>query len=64
MDLFELLNRNVEKKELDKEDERDKERYRCKRPDRIWSNWLLCFLIYARVILQAQPWQHCPYFNI
>ena len=63
MDLFKLLNSNEEKKELDKEDERDKERHRCKRPDRTWSNWLPGFLIYAGVIVRAQPYQALSLFQ-
>ena len=51
-DLFEFLNRDVEKKDLDKEDEKDKER---RRPDRTWANWLPVFLIYAGVAVKAQP---------
>ena len=38
MDLFELLNREVDKKDTDKEDEREKERRRRRKPDRTWPN--------------------------
>ena len=57
MDIFGLLNKAVEKKDLDKEDEGKKERRRRKKPDRIWANWLLGFFIYAGVIVKAQPWR-------
>ena len=50
---FALLNKDVEKKHVDKEDDKDKERRRMKKPDRTWSNWLPGFLIYAGVIVKA-----------
>ena len=55
MHLFKLLIRNVEKKDLDKEDEKDKEKRGRKKPERTLPNWLPRFLIYARVIVKAQP---------
>ena len=57
MDVFDQLNRDVDKKELDKEDEKEKEKYRKKKLERTWSNWLHGFLIYAGVIVKAQPWR-------
>ena len=62
MDLFELLKRNVEKKDLNKEDDKEKERHRRKKPDRAWSNWLPGFLIYARVVVNHGRCN--PFFNI
>ena len=53
----ELLNRNVEKKDVEKEDDKDKERHKKKKPDRTWFNWLPGFLIYAGVLVKAQPWR-------
>ena len=50
------MNRDVEKKDLDKEDEKDKVRLGRKRPDRNWANWLPRFFIYAGVVVKAQPW--------
>ena len=38
-------------------DEKEKEKHRRKKPDRIWVNWLPGFLIYAEVIVKAQPWR-------
>ena len=55
MDVFELLNRDVRKKDLDKEDKKEKERCRRKKPDRTWSSWLPGFLVYAGVVITAQP---------
>lgn len=34
-------------------DDREKEILRCRRVDRIWSNWLAGFLIYAGIIARA-----------
>ena len=42
---------------MDKEDDKDKERHRKKKLDRTWANWLPGVLIYAGVVVKAQPWQ-------
>ena len=53
--IFELLNRKLEEKKKDKEDEREKETvHRCK-SKRCWANWLPRFFIYAGTIVRAQP---------
>ena len=57
VDVFELLNRTVEKADFDKADEADKERLKRKKPERNWTNWLSGYLIYAGVIVKSQPWR-------
>ena len=47
----------MDKKDLDKEDERGKDSRRRKKPERNWVDWLTGFLIYVGVIVKAQPWR-------
>lgn len=63
VDLFSLLNTELDEKELEKEDEVGKERYLCKKPEHSWANWLPGYTIYMGtptiymgVIIAAQPW--------
>ena len=62
MDQFDLLNREIDKKDIDKEDDVEKEKRRLKSPEWTWSNWLPGFLIYAGVIIKVQPWRASALF--
>ena len=55
--IFGLLNRKVNIKAMNKDDEVEKERCRCHEPDKTRANWLTGFLIYTGVIVKAQPWR-------
>ena len=50
-----MLNWQVELQEIDKDNETLKEKYRRKRPDRNWTNWVTGFTIYAGVLVKTQP---------
>ncbi|KAJ7327329.1 hypothetical protein JRQ81_017088, partial [Phrynocephalus forsythii] len=55
VDIFELLNREIDAKELEKLDDKEKERIRKCKPDRSWNNWLNTFVIYAGIYTTAHP---------
>ena len=57
VDVFDLLNQDVDSKELEKEYEVDKQRRWNRKPEHSWANWLTGFLIYFRVIVKEQPWR-------
>ena len=63
IDVYELLNREYEVKELDKDDDKIKEKHRRKRPDRNWTNWVTGFTIYAGVLVKMQPWKASALFQ-
>ena len=63
IDFYELLNREFEVKEIDKGDDKMKEKYRRKRPDRNWTNWVTGFTIYAGVLVKMQPWKASALFQ-
>uniref|UniRef100_A0ABM5GAZ6 C3H1-type domain-containing protein n=1 Tax=Pogona vitticeps TaxID=103695 RepID=A0ABM5GAZ6_9SAUR len=63
LDFYELLNREFEVKEIDKDDEKLKEKHRRKRPDRNWTNWVTGFTIYAGVLVKMQPWKASALFQ-
>uniref|UniRef100_A0ABM5GJG1 C3H1-type domain-containing protein n=1 Tax=Pogona vitticeps TaxID=103695 RepID=A0ABM5GJG1_9SAUR len=63
LDFYDLLNREYEVKELDKDDEKIKEKHRRKRPDRNWNNWVTGFTIYAGVLVKMQPWKASALFQ-
>ena len=61
------MNSKVDIKEIDKDDEEEKEKRRRKKPDRTWAIWIPGFLIYAGVLVKAQPWRASSllqYFDI
>lgn len=55
VDIFDLLNRELEVKKTDKELERERGQYRRRMADRCWASWLLAFIIYAVTVIHAQP---------
>ena len=57
------MNREVEKEGRDKEDEKDKDKRRCKKLERTWANWEPGFVIYGGVVVQAQPWRAASLFQ-
>lgn len=57
IDLFNLLYREIEKKDKEELDDKEKEKLQKCKVDRTWANWLLGFFIYAGVISRAQPWR-------
>ena len=63
IDFYELLNREFEVKEIDKDDEKLKEKHRRKRPDRNWNNWVTGFTIYSGVLVKMQPWKASALFQ-
>ena len=63
LDFFELLNKEPDRKEGEKEDEKEKERRRRKKPARTWENWHPGFVIYAAVMVQAQPERAAALFH-
>ena len=61
------MNQKTEAKGIDKADEKEKEKRRCKKPDQTWANWLPGFIIYAGIIVKTQPWRAyslLEYFDI
>lgn len=54
VDVFSLLNKEVEEKILETLAEKGREKLRHKAPDICWDNWLPEFFIYADVIVKAQ----------
>ena len=46
----------MDPKEWENEAEVDKKRRQRKKPEHTWANWLLGFLIYAGIMVKAQPW--------
>ena len=56
VDFFDLLNRNVEKRYLDKEDEKDKERHRRKKPGRTFLFKYLDIIYTSYVDFTGQAW--------
>ncbi|XP_078249656.1 uncharacterized protein LOC140704835 [Pogona vitticeps] len=63
IDFYELLNRQIEVRDIDKDDEKIKEKHRRKRPDRDWNNWVTGFTIYSGVLVKAQPWKASALFQ-
>ncbi|XP_054845591.1 uncharacterized protein LOC129336489 [Eublepharis macularius] len=63
VDVFTLLFRELEKKDKEDMDDRDKERLKRRKIDRTWANWLPGMLIYAGVIARAQPQRAAPLFQ-
>lgn len=57
VDVFSLLYRELEKKDKEDIDEREKERLKWHRVDSNWANWHPGFLIYAGVIVCFHPWR-------
>lgn len=55
IDFFSLLYREVEKKDKDLMDDREKEVLRKRKVDRTWANWLSRYLIYVGVNVKAHP---------
>ena len=41
--------------EWEKDEEEEERRWR-KKPQHTWANWLPAFLIYAGIIVKAEPW--------
>ncbi|KAJ7329210.1 hypothetical protein JRQ81_015384 [Phrynocephalus forsythii] len=54
VDIFELLNREVDSKELEKLDDKEKERIRKRKPDRSWNNWLNAFVMLSALYYYAR----------
>lgn len=57
VDIFSLLFRELEKKDKEDLDEKDKEKLKKWKVDRNWASWLPGFFIYAGVISHAQLWR-------
>ena len=55
MDVFNFLNRELDNKDIDKDDAMEKEKRRRKKTERNWATWLPGFFIYAGVLVKAQP---------
>lgn len=55
VDVFSLLYREVEKKDKDLLEDREKEALKHRKIDWNWTNWLSGFLVYAGVIVCAHP---------
>lgn len=53
MDIFSLIYREVERKDKDLMDDREREVLKHRRVDRTWSNWFT--LIYMGVTANANP---------
>lgn len=60
---FLLLYRELQKKDKQDLDEKEKEMLKCRKVDRNWSNWVAGFLIYAGVIAKMQPWRATTLFQ-
>lgn len=63
MDLFSLLYRELERKDKEDLDDKDKEKIKRRTVDRTWANWLPGFLIFAGVVARSQPWRAAPLFQ-
>lgn len=63
VDLFSLLFRELEKKDKDELDDKDKEKIKKRTVDRTWANWLPGFLIFAGILARSQPWRAAPLFQ-
>lgn len=57
MIFFSLLFRDMEKKDKEDLDDRDKEKLKKHTVNRTWANWLAGHFIYMGVVARAQPYK-------
>lgn len=55
IDFLSLLYQDIERKDKDLIDDKDKEVLKKRKMERTWANWLSVFLFYASVIVRKHP---------
>lgn len=59
-EFVDFFSKELEKKDKDLLDDREKKILKSQKADRTWADWLPGFLVYARVIARLHPWRSDP----